>query len=76
MQLFVHVVALEEREGLVGFEELDPVLELGDQAGDVLVDLLVEGRVVDDDAAVLAVELLADDPHGKVGLLVEQRRRP
>ena len=40
----------------------------------VVVDLGVELLVVDDDAAVVVVELLADDPHGHVGLAVEQRR--
>ena len=42
---------------------------------DVVADLLEEGPVVDDDAAVVLVELLADDPHGHVGLAVEQGRR-
>ncbi len=53
---------------------LDPVGELGRDRLDVAADLLVERAVVDDDAAVLLGELLADAPQHEVGLLVEELR--
>ena len=68
------VVPLEQRQPLGGgVVELDPVGELGVDRLDVGLDLLVEAPVVDDDAAVVGVELLADDPHGQFRLPVQQR---
>ena len=76
VQLLVHVEPLEQRQRLGRrVEVLDPVGEGGRDRCDVVADLLVELLVVDDDAAVLAVELLADHPHRHVGLAVQQRRR-
>jgi hypothetical protein len=75
VDLLVHVVALEHRQALgLGVVELDPVGELGVERVDVRLHLLVQLAVVDDDAAVVGVELLADDPHGELGLAVQQRR--
>ena len=76
VHLLVHVVALEQAEPFGrGVVVLDAVGQLGVERRDVVLDLLVEAAVVDDDAAVLGVELLADHPHGQVGLAVQQRRR-
>ena len=75
VQLLVDVVALEQRQAVGGrVVELDAVGELGVERGDVVLDVVVQALVVDDDAAVLGVELLADDPHGQLGLAVQQRR--
>ena len=61
MQLLVHVEPLEDRQALgFGVVVLDPVGELGRDRLDVAAHLLVERPVVDDDAAVLLGELLAD----------------
>ena len=76
MQLLVHVEALEQRQRLFGtVEELDSVGQRGRDRRDVVAHVLVQLRVVDDDAAVLAVELLTDDPHRHVRFAVEQRGR-
>ena len=75
MQLFVHVVALEDRQALdLGVVVLDPVRELGADGPDVVPHLLEEGEVVDHHAPVLPVELLAEDPDRQLGLPVEQAR--
>ena len=74
-QLLGDVEALEDREPLLlGVVELDPIGELGRDRLDVAAGLLVERAVVDDDAAVLLGELLADEPQHEVGLLVEELR--
>ena len=77
VELLVHVVALEQRQRprRRGRSTRPGRPASGLMRGDVVAHLLVQGRVVDDDAAVVVVELLADDPHGHVGLAVEQRRR-
>ena len=68
VDLLVHVVALEDRQRIVGVAgPLDPVGQLGADAGHVVADLLVQRRVVDHHAPVVAVELLPDDPDGHVG---------
>ena len=46
----------------------------GLNAADVVLDVLVQALVVDDDPAVLGVELLADHPHRQLGLAVQQGR--
>ena len=75
VQLLVDVVALEDRQRLDRrVVVLDPLGQLRADRGHVVAHLLVEGPVVDDDAAVLAVELLAQDAHGQVGLAVEEAR--
>ena len=73
MQLLVDVMTLEERKGLgLGVVELDPVGQLGADAGHVVPHLFVEVGVVDHHTPVVPVELLADDPDGGVGLAVQQ----
>ncbi len=75
VQLLVHVEALEDGKVLDdGVVVLDAVDELGVHLLDVVAHLRVQALVVDDHIAVLAVELLAHDPHGQVGLPVEQAR--
>ena len=76
VELLVDVVLLEEREPLGrGVVELDAVGQLGVEGAHVVPDLGVELGIVDDDAPVVGVELLPDDPHGQPGLPVEERRR-
>ena len=53
--------------------ELHPLGQRRRDARDVVLDLVEELLVVDHDAAVLLVELLADHPDRHVGLPVEQR---
>ena len=73
VQLLVDVVPLVERQTLVvRVVELDAVGELGVEGADVVADVVEQPLVVDDDAAVLGVELLADHPHGQLGLAVQQ----
>ena len=65
-ELLVDVEPLEDRQPLLlGVVELDPVGELGGDRLDVAAGLLVERAVVDDDAAVLLGELLADAAAGR-----------
>ena len=69
------VIALEQRQRLdLGVVELDPVHELWVDPRDIVTDLLVELRVVDDHRPVVVVEFLAHDPHTEVRLAVEQLR--
>ena len=75
VQLLVDVELLEERQLLGrGVVVLDAVGELGGDRVDVRLHLFVQRAVVDDDAAVLLGELLADHPDRERRLLVEQRR--
>ena len=55
-------------------EVLDAVGEVGVEGGDVLANVFEQRLVVDDDAAVLGVELLADHAHCQLGLAIQQRR--
>src|ERR687898_180282 len=76
VELLVHVVALEQRQCLgLDVIELDPVGQLGADRRHVVAHGREQLAVVDEDAAVLLAELLADDPHGHVGLAVQQRGR-
>ena len=71
----MHVVALEDGQALdLGVVVLDPVGELGADGPHVVPHLLEERQVVDHDAPVLRVELLAQDPDRQLGLPVEQAR--
>ena len=73
VELLVHVVALEHRQRLgLGVVVLDPVGQLGADRRHVVAHGDVQLAVVDEDAAVVLAELLADDPHRHVGLAVEQ----
>ncbi len=69
VELLVDVEALEHgRLSADGVVVLDALDQLGVHLADVVAHLLEEQLVVDHHAAVLAVELLAHDPHGQVGL--------
>ena len=59
----------------LGVEVLDPVGQLGADRRHVVAHRGEQVAVVDQHAAVVLAELLADDPHGHVGLAVEQGRR-
>ena len=75
VQLFVHEVALEQRQFLAcAVVVLDPVREFGIDREHVLAHLLEEFLVVDDDPAVVLVELLAKHAHGEVQVPVDQAR--
>ena len=75
VDLLVDVLALEQRQlGGLTVVVLDAVGEGRRDAGDLVADVFVDVLVVDDDAPVVLVELLADDPERHVGLAVEQRR--
>ena len=75
VQLLVDEVALEQRQVLgLGVVVLDAVGELGVDREHVVADLVVEVAVVDEHAAVVAVELLAQDPHREVQVAVDEAR--
>ena len=74
-QLLVHVVSLEQREPLdLLVVVLDALGELRRDRLDVRLDLLVERGVVDEHAAVLLGELLAEQAQDERGLLVQEPR--
>ena len=76
VHLLVDVELLVQAESLgVGVVVLDAVGELRVERRDVGLDVVEQPAVVDHHAAVVGVELLADDPDGELGLAVEQRRR-
>ncbi len=76
MDLLVDVMPLEDRQAALccSVVVLDPIGELGVERRHVPLDLVVEALVVDDDAAVVGVELFADHPHRQLGFTVEQGR--
>ena len=58
----------------VRIEELHPIHERRGDRSDVVVHVVEQGTVVDEDTAVLGVELLADDPDRHLGLAVDEPR--
>jgi len=74
-QLFHHAMLFKEREALLLFVPVfDAVDELGIEVEDVFAHFFVERAVVDDDSAIVAAELFANDAHRERRLAIQKCR--
>ena len=74
-QLFDHPMLLEEWQAFfVGIPELDAVNEVGVEGSDIVVHFVIERAVVNHDAAIVAAEFFANNPHCKRRFAIQQGR--